>query len=218
MRDGLVVSLKDSSLSERMQLDKALTLAKAITMTRQSEEIKRQQNDLRCEASTNKTAINMVHVRNAKLNKFKSKEQKRYKSPKLQQTKQEGKTCSRCRKAPAQAAVQCPDRNVKCHNCGKRGHYGRVCRSNPTVNEVADNADGFFLCEVNSGEELRLADINVRGSKVTFKLDSGADVTAIPVERFADFKSKNEHLEKAQKPLDGPGGTALQVLVYHRDY
>lgn len=48
------------------------------------------------------------------------------------------------------------------------------------MNEVAENMDGLFLGEVASGEEPWMADINIRGSKVTFKIDTGADVTAIP--------------------------------------
>lgn len=36
--DRLVVGLRDTALSERMQLDKDLTLNKAINMARQSEE------------------------------------------------------------------------------------------------------------------------------------------------------------------------------------
>ena len=47
IRDRLVVGLRDTSLAERMQLDKDLTLEKAVNMARQSEVIKRQQTDLR---------------------------------------------------------------------------------------------------------------------------------------------------------------------------
>lgn len=212
LRDRLVVGLKDSSLSERMQLDKDLTLAKAITMARQSEEIKRQQTDLRGEVIASKTAMDAVQIRKAKLSKFKTKEQKQIKSPKFQQTKHDSKACSRCGKAPAHAAVQCPAKNAECHNCGKRGHYGRVCKSSTSVNEVADSAAGLFLGEVDSGEEPWLADINVGGHKVTFKLDSGADVSAISEQTFLSFKLKDKALDKAEKPLYGPGGAALTVL------
>lgn len=45
IRDCLVVGLRDTSLAERMQLDKDLTLEKAMNMARQSEVIKRQQTD-----------------------------------------------------------------------------------------------------------------------------------------------------------------------------
>lgn len=41
LRDRLVVGLRDRTLSERMQLDRDLTLEKAINMARQSEVIKK---------------------------------------------------------------------------------------------------------------------------------------------------------------------------------
>lgn len=165
-----------------MQLDKGLTLVKAITMARQSEEIKRQLKDLRGEAG--KMAMGAVQIRKAKPNKFRSREQKHFKSSKPQKMKQDGKTCSKYARTPAHAAVQCPAKNTECHNCGKRGHYDRVCRSNPTMNEIADSADGLFLGVVDSGEEPWLVDINVTGNKVRFKLDSGADVTSVSQQTF----------------------------------
>lgn len=41
IRDCIVVGLRNTSLAERMQLDKGLTLEKAVNMARQSEVIKR---------------------------------------------------------------------------------------------------------------------------------------------------------------------------------
>ncbi|KAK0156642.1 hypothetical protein N1851_000118 [Merluccius polli] len=68
LRDRLVVGLKDSRLSERMQLDRELTLTKAITMARQSEEVKRQQTDLRGELNTaSKVAVDALNKNRGKL-------------------------------------------------------------------------------------------------------------------------------------------------------
>ena len=47
IRDRLVVGIRDHRLSEKLQLDSELTLVKAITKIRQSEEIKKQQPALR---------------------------------------------------------------------------------------------------------------------------------------------------------------------------
>ena len=43
IRDRIVVGLKDKKLSEQLQLDSKLTLEKAITKSRQSETVKKQQ-------------------------------------------------------------------------------------------------------------------------------------------------------------------------------
>lgn len=48
IRDRLIVGLSDAQLLECMQLDRDLTLEKAITMVQQSEEVKRPQSSL-CE-------------------------------------------------------------------------------------------------------------------------------------------------------------------------
>lgn len=47
IRDRLVVGLRNVALSEKLQLDGDLTLETAIAKTRQSEEVRRQQSDLR---------------------------------------------------------------------------------------------------------------------------------------------------------------------------
>ena len=47
IRDRIVVSLKDASLSEKLQPDSELTLEKAIVKARQSEMVKKQQQELR---------------------------------------------------------------------------------------------------------------------------------------------------------------------------
>lgn len=212
LRDRLVAGLRDSSLSERMQLNKDLTLTKAITMARQSEEIKRQQTDLRCESNVSKTAIDAVHTRQFKPNKFKNKEQKQLKFQKPRHAKQDNKTCYKCGKAPANTAAQCPAKNAECHNCGRRGQYSKACKSKSAVNEVAESADGLFLGELDQGEDPWPADIDVRDTNVRFKLDSGAAVTAISEQTYKNLKQTNEHLDKAEKPLFGPGGNALNVL------
>ena len=48
IRDRIVVGLQDSKLSEKLQLDPELSLAKAINHARQSEAVKKQQALLRC--------------------------------------------------------------------------------------------------------------------------------------------------------------------------
>ncbi|KAJ8369821.1 hypothetical protein SKAU_G00098490 [Synaphobranchus kaupii] len=46
IRDRLVVGLKNTALSEKLQLERDLTLQSAIMKVRQSEEVRRQQSDL----------------------------------------------------------------------------------------------------------------------------------------------------------------------------
>ena len=47
IRDRIVVGLRDTTLSEKFQLDAELTLEKAVTTARQTEAVKKQQSLLR---------------------------------------------------------------------------------------------------------------------------------------------------------------------------
>lgn len=222
LRDRLVVGLQDAGLSEKMQLDKNLTLTKAITMARQSEEIRRQQSDLRGVTNSCKAAMDAMHFKKSKQLRSKGKEppqgqQKLFKKP--IQTKGGYQSCNKCGKSPSHPASQCPAKTVECRNCGKRGHYGRVCRSASSVNAVAEDTgglhdtDGLFLGTVTSedSEGPWMADIIVKGRKVTFKIDTGADVSAIPEHVLAGIILKDRKLGRVQKSLYGPGGTKLYV-------
>lgn len=60
------------------------------------------------------------------------------------------------------------------------------------MDEVAGDLGGRFLGELDTGEEPWRADINMRGSKVTFKQDSGADLTAIPEQMFERTRHRGE--------------------------
>ncbi|XP_042070448.1 uncharacterized protein LOC121812411 [Haplochromis burtoni] len=61
IRDRLVVGLKDISLVERLQMDKDLTLEKAVNQARQSEAIKKQQSDIRGENKMEIDAVSAKH-------------------------------------------------------------------------------------------------------------------------------------------------------------
>lgn len=149
---------------------------------------------------------------NAKQFNAKGHTQGNAKTKKTTQTATEQKACHKCGKSPPHPAVQCPTRNAECHNCGKRGHYGKVCRLASTVNELAEDTDGLFLGEVSSGEKPWMAEIGLKGSKMTFKIDTGTDVTAIPEQVYISVMQGDKEIKGALKQLYGPGGAKLNVL------
>lgn len=214
LRDRLVVGLRDTGLSERMQLDKDLTLTKAINMARQSEEIKRQQTDLRSEmTSSSKIEVDAVHASKGKpwaVNKGQPHAQAK---PRQWPPKGEDyKSCFRCGK-PSHPISQCAAKNVVCHNCGKLGHYAKVCKSASGVNAVTEDSSSIFLGTVEAGDDPWTVDIGIRDSKVRFKIDTGADVTVMPEQVYEKLvQSGSEHkLISPCKPLFGPGRVPLEV-------
>lgn len=220
IRDRLVVGLRDMALSEKMQLDNKLTLTKAVNMARQSEAIKKQQSDLRAESHSVKSTMEvdavMLKYKKPLHGKFKPnmQQKKSGQEPKVQTDKS---TCHKCGNRAHSDKGQCPARNVMCHTCSKKGHFQKVCRKATSVNAVgfADKqTDGIFLGSVEAGANPWSVDVQIRNRKVSFKIDTGADVSVIPYQTYTAIMGPNsEHqLAPTDKPLFGPGGDRLPVM------
>lgn len=110
IRDRIVVGLRDTSLSERMQLDKDLMLEKAVNMARQSEVVKRQQKDLR---GGNKMDIDAVTKgRNPTQFTPKTSCQPKHPPTKPQPSSDRQSICYRCGKSPDHSKTECPAREA----------------------------------------------------------------------------------------------------------
>ncbi|XP_061127410.1 uncharacterized protein K02A2.6-like [Syngnathus typhle] len=210
IRDRLVVGLRDTSLAERLQMDKDLTLEKAVNQARQSEVIKRQQTDIRGEKKADLDAVSV---------KYKREKHSTYKAPSLPKHKMakspNESQCYRCGRSPAHGKGQCPAKDVTCHTCGKRGHYSKVCKSVKNVHMIETekcNETPIFLGSVHAGSDPWYADITIRNHKVRFKIDTGADVSVIPAQMYFCINQNETELCKPDRPLIGPGGTPLNVL------
>lgn len=205
MRDHIMVGLRDTSLSERMQLDADLMLEKAVNMARQSEVIKKQQNDLRGRGMMDNDAV--TKGRKQKPFTHKTPQHPKHSSAKQQPSSLDCQTCYRCGKSPGHAKAQCPARDATCHTCGKRGHYSKVCKSTKTVHVVETDCNEdtpLFLGSVDAGLDPWFADLTIRNHKVRFKIDTGVDVSVIT--------EGDSQLVKSDRPLFGPGRMPLNVL------
>lgn len=106
---------------------------------------------------------------------------------------------------------------ARCHKCSKEGHFARCCWGRNTASHISEvevvesssSDDEHFLGEVTSGEQKPwTADVMFNAHYVTFKLDSGADVTVLPKNVYCEFSDK-PLLLKTSKKLYGP--CSLQV-------
>ena len=124
--------------------------------------------------------------------------------------------CSWCGKRHSKGRDHCPARVAVCHRCKKRGHFQAVCRSRPKTLGTIEQEEAAFMgvingtvAAVNTSRDAWTATISLKGTSVDFKLDTGADVTAIPLNTFnslADVK-----LMKSDRILKGPDQAALKV-------
>ncbi len=133
IRDRIVVGIRNRALSEKMQLDERLSLETATKLARENEAVKLQQTELR-EQPTVKKEIGAIKT---------GHRQKVGKHPPLngsgpfqrQAQPKNRDVCTRCGYSHPSGRDNCHAKTVKCHNCGKVGHYQRMCRSSISVNK-----------------------------------------------------------------------------------
>ena len=217
IRDRLVVGLLDKGLYERMQLDAELTLDKAVRMARQSEEVKKQQISLRGDNSAqipDSKSVDRIRVgKNSVPAVSKPQQACQPHRSQIRKSKPAQSQCHKCGSSPSHSKQDCPANKAKCHACGRKGHYSRVCRAPTSVNVVEEETDAIFLGSITIDGDPWMVNIDVHDSSVTFKIDTGADVTVLPHDVFQrTFKDNPPELRKALRPLLGPGKTPLDVV------
>ena len=130
VRDRIVVGIKDSKLSEKLQMDNELTLEKAKSLARNSESIKQQQTTVRSDLLTES------HIEQIKGSSHKATTNKLVSNTyKGKQPRGAGaNSCTRCGQIPTHTKTNCPAREAVCHKCKKKGHFKACCRSKVSVN------------------------------------------------------------------------------------
>ena len=150
IRDRIVVGLLNEALAEKLQLDSKLTLETAVTTTRQSEGVQKQQSVVRGKSTVNNTelvdAVDAVHSSQGVKNKFQHKQVARNfapgRTPAAQQNKVE--RCPRCGKSPSHSRHQCPARDAVCHRYQKKGHFQTMCRTQSEQVHSITSAEPFL--------------------------------------------------------------------------
>ena len=126
------------------------------------------------------------------------------------------KQCTRCGKTPSHAKQLCPAIKAECKKCGKRGHYQLMCKTQMASElntECASASDDSFLLTVDNlsskNSDTWTVDLTVNNIPIKFKIDTGADVTAISPKEFS--KLKGTTLTQASKVLHSPAKHPLKV-------
>ena len=107
-----MVGIRNSALSERLQLDAGLSLDSTISQVRQSEAVKEQQPLLRGKPDTPVGAVQRTR------GGYKVSRGGRH-SP----ATAANRTQDRCARCPSHDRAQCPANDQICNTCHKRGHF-----------------------------------------------------------------------------------------------
>ncbi|XP_062872210.1 uncharacterized protein K02A2.6-like [Trichomycterus rosablanca] len=220
VRDRLVVGLRDTKLSERLHMDPELTLVKAVTRARQSEQIKKQEmlkSHFKADASN--TQLDSVHSQqqwDRKSTRAKPQSSLSVSNTARKKTIKHTQ-CKRCGDMRGHSLQQCPAKDAVCNHCRKKGHYARVCRTKKLnegnvaiLTESVEDEEVFLgSLTAKADEGPWMTEIKMDHSNVVCKIDTGADVTAVP-ERMCS-QDQLSKLKRASKVLKGPRGRQLTV-------
>ena len=223
IRDRLVLGLRDKALSEQLQMEEELTLSLAVDKCRHKEMIQLQNKS----DSTKMVAAVQQKDKRQQNNKYRKDNQN-------QESK--NKICDKCgfEKRRSHARGSCPAKQQRCRKCNRIGHFERACRQK--IHYVEDNrVERRFHDRDDRDEDIRndmekvflgavdvqkqdgyeppwKVNILVNGSRVNFKIDSGADVNVMSKKQYLSLNPLPE-LKQNRAKLDGVGGQ-LKNLGY----
>lgn len=230
IRDRFVLGIRDKKLSEQLQMDPDLTLSTAINKAKVKQDVAQQNKELLQGSST-------AHSSSAQPAAVepvgRPKQHRRRQGPPRSKGqpsstgqvagKQHGKSsCGYCGSSRNRhPREQCPARGEECHRCGKKGHFGKVCRSKPRISTVDTHPvaagkmeEQWAYISALNDEDIDMEEeppwkepVEVNGRDVLFKLDTGADVSAVP----STQKGIPRRLQPAPKKLIAAGGHVCKV-------
>ncbi len=188
---------------------------------RQSEQVKKQQEMLKSNfkgeiSNTQLDSVQAQQSSSTKLKQTKPLYQRSAKSTAQERLKKQT-LCTRCGDTKGHNMQQCPAKDAICNRCHKKGHYARACKTKKVyeVNAAALTEDtneeiaflGSLTADVTGCPWM--TEIKIDQYNAVFKIDTGADVTAVPVTLYN--QGQFNRLRHPERILQGPGKTSLKV-------
>ena len=117
----------------------------------------------------------------------------------------------------------CPASDFTCNKCSKKGHWAKACRSGENwgspskhLNEISQQSsdeETYFLGAIATPDELNnpwVTNLQVNETNVSFKIDSGADITVVPCKMYQSIRPPIPLLQ-TKKILRGPCNHKLEI-------
>ena len=108
---------------------------------------------------------------------------------------------------------KCPAIGGTCHKCKKKGHFSARCLSKLiAIVSTSEDEERAFLGAMTLSKKQKswLVEVQLNGHAISFKMDTGAEVTAITEETYR--KLGQPTLSKPTKVLYRPACNVLKVL------
>ncbi|CAI9726762.1 Hypothetical predicted protein [Octopus vulgaris] len=214
-KDILICGIRDMRLRERLLREPNLDLQKTIQAGQSAEQTRLQSRILNATSETRDNEISRVysqHDRKGAKTQITRHMQSRHqneqggsdrKPAKFQALSQHYVTnCHYC--GYNHKRNKCPAFHKTCEKCKKQGHYAKMCKSRKFVHKVeihtddesdddthalemitANNSRVHKIEKFKTPKDIWTVELKVNNSNVTFKIDTGADVSATKSRQFS---------------------------------
>ena len=219
IRDRLVVGIRDISLSQTLQLDPELTLESAKKKVRQREAVHEQQQVLKNTQGT--TELEEVQTRRGprRPNSNRTNTRPSNNKPKRRYAVDAAKihTPGTNVQPRTQPVIVAKRRAIIVPNVFQRACSISELQSHQDQLQGEDYLDTAYLdtntCINSNGKSIWTTKIQLCGTETVFKLDTGAEVTAISDQTFHTLLHKPQ-LNTPEKILRGPSSCVLEVKPF----
>ena len=158
------------------------------------------------------TVVDAMTKGNSKQRSCRGRQNRSLSRPPTQQSQPANQqVCTWCGKG-VHSRSTCPAREAVCHKSNKIGHYSAVCRTKAVAAVSGESLETAYLDTVErdpSSYQPWMCHIKVNDIVTAFKIDTGAEVTAISEETYGLL---NSELNKPSKALQGPDRKPLSAL------
>ena len=221
IKDMIVIGTSDSRLKDQLLRKTDLKLADAVKYGKSAEVTRKNLALLKDDSEKRVHQLSKINKKGAKKND-KSDSRK---------NRDEVKTdvINNCRFCSySHKRGRCPAFNRKCNNCGEKGHFGNRCPENDgkdvkhienhsSDSNSSSDEDIFFIKEISGIgdeddqlEDIWNVDLDVCGTMVTFKIDTGAQVNVLPKSQYNKLLKRPKLLKSSTK-LKAYNGSSIPV-------
>jgi len=91
------------------------------------------------------------------------------------------KSCPNCGSNNHSTSKDCPHKNIKCHKCGKLGHFAKLCRSkgqSSTQGKTKEHSVSSVF-SVSTTKDFIEVEVNINGKPHTMELDTGCKTSLL---------------------------------------
>ena len=222
IRDRIVCGIKSETVKQRLLCAEDLTLDKAISIGRAEEQSKKDAQ-LLSEEPTSEAVHGLCFRTPRGRDKNSSRSFTRDKRKQVPSEDQAPASyqCDKCGlKHPRK---QCPAYGKQCLNCGKHNHFAKFCKGKKKVQTLSQTAepelndeDVLFIDAVTKQGQTEVkseecfSTLNVQGTPIRFKIDTGSQANIIPVNKLQSFQCQPV-VKKSTTKLTGYSGEELRV-------